>query len=496
MVHGRELLEASVNPCTTDAEKIAVLGQRYLSRLSLGVTRDVYYAFDGTHGDNIWVSGTGLTPEGIAYAQLSNWLVGATGYSCTTNGNSGSTLTTWRCSLTQANGKAAQILFLAGNSAISGGSTLSVSAGSFAQYQTLGSATLTPVSGGNVTIGTIPLMLLPPTSTDIYYSQTAQGSNNGTSCANSYAWNDATNGISKAAKWIAGNTLHICGTWNGSAGQQWIVGQASGTSGDPITIKFEPGAVLQAPYHSSGAGINISGFNYITIDGGTNGIYRNTLNGTSGNACPGGSCTQQQISVLIQALGSSNFTLRNLNCGDVYDVTGADSFASSNQNGISCVQIRGSNVLIQNNTIHDAGLGIDNTTYTTDANYQIANNNMYNTGWALGCAGGTNIVSSYYFYGNHVHDLKLWAPSGVHVNGIHCYAAGAGGIQNFYMYNNLFNGDMGNTSWTSWVYMETNCCGSPGVWSANHPAARLEQHHHQQSESWQWCLGGQWWNGK
>ena len=84
--------QASVNPCTTDAQKIALVGQRYLSRLSLGVARDVYYAFDGTHGDNIWVSGSGLTPEGVAYGQLSSWLVGATGYSCTTNGNSGSVL--------------------------------------------------------------------------------------------------------------------------------------------------------------------------------------------------------------------------------------------------------------------------------------------------------------------------------------------------------------------------------------------------------------------
>jgi hypothetical protein len=36
---------------------------------------------------------------------------------------------------------------------------------------------------------------------NIYYAQTSQGANNGTSCANSYAVSDGTNGFNIAGKW-------------------------------------------------------------------------------------------------------------------------------------------------------------------------------------------------------------------------------------------------------------------------------------------------------
>ncbi|MGB8521911.1 MAG: choice-of-anchor D domain-containing protein [Candidatus Acidiferrales bacterium] len=90
-----------------------------------------------------------------------------------------------------------------------------------------------------------------------YYAQTAQGANNGTSCANAYAYNDISNGMTLKA--AAGVTLHICGTWNGAANQQWATFTTSGTgpSGtgptctNPISLIWEAGAVIQAPYHNT-----------------------------------------------------------------------------------------------------------------------------------------------------------------------------------------------------------------------------------------------------
>ena len=90
-------------------------------------------------------------------------------------------------------------------------------------------------------------------------------------------------GQRRAGHQPAGNVLHVCGVWSGSAGQQWIVGNNSGSSGNLITIRFETGAALKAPYHSSSGAIQING-SYYLIDGGSNGLIQNTLNGTSGYA--------------------------------------------------------------------------------------------------------------------------------------------------------------------------------------------------------------------
>ena len=91
-------------------------------------------------------------------------------------------------------------------------------------------------------------LLLPSraaAASSIYFAQSAVGAANGADCADAYAYNDGTNGINKSQNWVAGNTLHICGTITGSSGANLVAAQGSGASGNPITIKFEPGAILQ-----------------------------------------------------------------------------------------------------------------------------------------------------------------------------------------------------------------------------------------------------------
>jgi hypothetical protein len=101
-------------------------------------------------------------------------------------------------------------------------------------------------------------------STDFYYAQTAAGAGTGTDCNDAYAYNDSTNGmIHKAA---AGVTLHVCSTWTGSTAQQWAAFTTSGTSGSPITLKFESGSLIQAPYHSTSGGFNFNNLSWWVID--------------------------------------------------------------------------------------------------------------------------------------------------------------------------------------------------------------------------------------
>ena len=96
--------------------------------------------------------------------------------------------------------------------------------------------------------------------------------------------------------------------------------QANGTNGNPITIKFESGALLTAPYWAGGGGgaINVSNQSYIVIDGGTpcgtsgtcNGVIQNTANGTG--------LTYQSASYGIEGSGCNNCEYKNLGIYNIY----------------------------------------------------------------------------------------------------------------------------------------------------------------------------------
>jgi hypothetical protein len=321
-------------------------------------------------------------------------------------------------------------------------------------------------------------------ASNIYFAQTAQGANNGADCADAYAYNDGNNGINKSVNWVPGNTLHLCGTITVGAGQNIISAQASGTSSSPITIQFESGAILQAPYFGTGAsaGIYLSGHNYIVVNGGntgnatsgtlwTGGLIQNYANGSSGASnCPGvnntntGACTSQvNPTTIIEAIGSSNITIENLGpC--VAAVVTSGNF-SNGAPGVACVHFQGSNVTITNNQFVWDGIGIDNTYYGNDTNTVISNNYFTEQGWALGCAGAAVTNTNYQFYGNWLHNFDGWTQTGAHVNGIHCYDGSGGGIASFYLYNNRFDGNMGSGGWTAWVYLESN--GPGDNWDNN-----------------------------
>ena len=321
-------------------------------------------------------------------------------------------------------------------------------------------------------------------ASDIYFAQNAQGSGTGASCANAYAYNDPSNGINTSGKWVAGNTLHICGKISVPASTNVISAKGSGASGNPITIKFEPGAIVQAPYFGTGgsAGIYLSGKSYIVVDGGntgnatggnkwTGGLIQNYANGSSGqNNCPGvnnnysGACSYQVInSTLIEAMGGNNITIKNLGPCIGAVVTGAKF--GNGAPGNSCVHFQGSNYTITNNQFYWDGIGIDNTSYGNDTNTMISDNDFQENGWGIGCAGGNVNNSNYQVANNHFHNFEGWTGTGAHVNGIHCYDGSGGGISSMYLYNNLFDGNMGTCCWTAWVYLESN--GPGDNWNNN-----------------------------
>src|SRR5277367_2905281 len=88
---------------------------------------------------------------------------------------------------------------------------------------------------------------------DIYYAQTAAGTGSGDDCADARATSSML-----AMDWVPGNTIHLCGALTTS-----ITALGSGTSANPITVTFEPGAYFTGSVWSSA--INLNGFTNIIV---------------------------------------------------------------------------------------------------------------------------------------------------------------------------------------------------------------------------------------
>src|SRR5882762_5531248 len=194
---------------------------------------------------------------------------------------------------------------------------------------------------------------LPVGAKDFYIAAKQAGTGSGTGCstAKPYTWFNTSSSWGTGASQIGpGTTVHLCGTFTGTAGQTLLSAGGSGTSSSPITIKFEPNAVLAAPYWSSQGTINELGRSYIVIDGGTNGLIKNTANGTGrGNA---------QDSRAIYAQSCTGCVVKNLTIADLYVRTSVTDLAVR-QTAVNCVYwLNSNNITITHVTCHDAGLHI------------------------------------------------------------------------------------------------------------------------------------------
>lgn len=299
--------------------------------------------------------------------------------------------------------------------------------------------------------------------TDIYFNHSSAGLGDGTSCANARAYSSHVIGDD-----TPNVVLHICGTGTAEAnGATVFTSLASGTNGLPITLKFETGAVLQAPYFAFTGGIVISQ-NFWVIDGGTNGVIENTLNGSSTATCIGGACTQQQGSELIVVSGHDD-TVKNLSALDAYvhkEDTPLSNDASSAQSGNTGIEIDGNNDVITGVTCHDAysclseggnvttGVSIDHNTLTFC-------NHCITVGVSSGTVTGVQIhdndISSMYNWDNPTNDY--------HHNGIMTFSS-TGSCVTTDLYNNYIHGMMsrdttyGATHVTGWIFQEFCAQGS------------------------------------
>jgi hypothetical protein len=311
----------------------------------------------------------------------------------------------------------------------------------------------------NAVLAAMVLVLMMPVvgtaqATNIYIAQTAAGSINGSSCANAYAasfFNTKANWGTGASQIGPGTTVNLCGTFTGPS--TYFLFQGSGTSGNPITLYFQPGAVITAPSWGGGGAIGATSVSYVVIDGGTNGLINATLAGSPGATCTGGACTYSPTTYVglgVVIATSSNVEVRNLTIANEYVHLGTGNDLNGNSAGIS-INSGNKNLLIHNNTIHDAYAGIA-VSYSTagESNWQIYNNTIYNVNWGVGGGDSSSgsSLTGLYIYGNNIHDFANWdtTSDAFHHNGIYVWAeTGTSTISNVFYYNNYIHGVFTNS---------------------------------------------------
>jgi hypothetical protein len=320
-------------------------------------------------------------------------------------------------------------------------------------------------------------------ASDIYIAQNLVGGNTGADCADAHAatwFNSSSNWGGGATQISPGTTVHVCGTITGSAGGVVLSFQGSGSNSNPITLYFENGAGLSAPYcgmqGNDQACLVLSTPNSphsnVVVDGGSPCGWtvasgsEGTCNGTIVNTANGTSLSNQQDSQAIEAENCNNCEIRNLGIYNIYVQSGGATNADpQNQN---CITYSGSNNLIHDNQMHDVGWCLFYKMVPGDTNNKVYQNDVYNTPHPMffANAGGANgTATNSFVYANHFHDYVNWNTTNCvyHVEGIHSSGPSSPPFPVFNgleIYNNYFGPNEGSCLFSQ-VYLSPNTT-SPG----------------------------------
>ena len=349
-----------------------------------------------------------------------------------------------------------------GCSSISGATSSSYTLASSDAGHTVDVVVTASNSAGSASQASAPTATVTTSSgptVDYYAAQAAQGSGNGSSCSNAAA----VSTLSSATEWTPGNVIALCGTITSS-----VTAEGSGTSGNPITVYWEPNATISEPVCPGGGGggsgcFNTNGHTYLTLNGGTNGSILSTANGT-------GLANHNANVQGVYAENCTGCTIENLNVSGMYvEGSGSDDCTASSAIG---VWFSGSNTTLANDTFSNEQVGANlGTIGSNDSNIVIENDTFSDDGtgmnWYSATNGGGN-AGPILFYDNTLSGFSQWDTGSsdcYHEDGIHCWDSPGytplhygGGI---YIYDNRWSGLSADS--TAYVFMEGGAIGSGTV---------------------------------
>lgn len=304
------------------------------------------------------------------------------------------------------------------------------------------------------------LMAATAGAENIYISQSGGGA--GTSCVDSQsiAWlNTSGSWGSGDGKVSAGDTVYFCGTIETA-----LTIQGSGGEGNPITFYFQPDAEFSTGCWPTSGAINGGTNSYIIIDGGTNGVIKNTGNGTI-------RATQSLSNGIVWGTGGfvSGIEIKNLIIKDLYVRTSISDEDSDGPNTYAIYLPRGDdNISVHDCTISDVGFAITMHYGSSSTNFYIYNNNFSNvhTMWQGGDTASSSSLTGFYVYNNVGNFGHNWSQDFCtdlyHADGFHTWSQQGGSlISVIRIYNNYIGGQVqyrpdcgsGPARTTSYLYL-------------------------------------------
>lgn len=291
---------------------------------------------------------------------------------------------------------------------------------------------------------------------DLWFTQSGAGGHTGADLSNAWSVAEAStagNWGAGAGKISAGDTLHASGTITTT-----LTVQGSGSAGNVITILFETNAKFSKAAWSGGTltttgAIAVDTKDYITIDGGTNGIIENTANGTG--------LANQQLSTGVNGTSCNHFIVKNLSVLNLYVRT-----AGTEQNGfgygMGIINTAKNNAawldfIVRNCTVTNCYYGIycdwpagGASSVEWDHNTSSACN--WNMGMGDRAAGTMTTVLIHH---NTCSNWSNWddtASNNFHHNGFYGFGENSGLLTGVQVYANTFGGGYGSFA-TSAVFL-------------------------------------------
>jgi hypothetical protein len=287
----------------------------------------------------------------------------------------------------------------------------------------------------------------PPPGAQIYVSQGGSGSQSGEggcSNAHSLSWlNSGGNWGAGTGKVAPGTTVELCGTFT-----EPVESKGNGSSGKPITIAFMTNAKLAEPSCPGSGCLNLANNSeYITVEGGTNGVIENTDRGTHKQK-------SEAATVGIYAWGCKHCSFENLEIANLYVAEQGDATSNTEIRGIVVTGGEIEDIAINHDVLHDIGWAVVVSLTGKSNHVDVENDVLYHDSHGVAMTAGDSgdslgpaIVAHDHFYADGVWSA---APGTNHMDALHCYSGGAGvhWSGGLFVYDNTFTmeGEYGVTA--------------------------------------------------
>lgn len=296
---------------------------------------------------------------------------------------------------------------------------------------------------------------------DVYVAQNSTGSSSGSDCGNAHsaAWfNSAANWGTGTSQIGPGTTVHLCGTFTGTAGANMLSTQGSGSAASPITLLFEANADFTAPYWGINGAIYCQN-SYITIDGGGNGKVENTA---AGNLL---TYTNAQTSGIVGSSACTNAVVKHVWLHNIY-VHAQDRNDPGTFDGSLGISICASNTLITQNVVDNSYIGI-NAACGGTSNNEVSFNTISFSNHHISAGTNSADITGLKVHDNDLSNAYNWDDQGnrYHHNAIMTFGDPAGNISGDY-YNNFVHGVFSNDTayggshTTALIFLEYGASGS------------------------------------